>query len=107
MNQEVNKMNGNNFKTIDVLKFFLAITIVQIHSEFALVWMKPYLRLAVPLYFMISSFFFFRKKPDTEQLWAYVKRLSKLYLFWFIVWSPFYFYINRAVLSDPIGGGEG
>lgn len=48
--------------------------------------------MAVPTFFVISSFLFFRKARYAEKQWNlvchYVKRLALLYLFWCLVWSP-------------------
>ena len=48
--------------------------------------------MAVPLFFVISSFLFFRKARYAEQLSGvllhFVKRLAILYLFWCVVWIP-------------------
>lgn len=48
--------------------------------------------LAVPTFFVISSFLFFRKYRVAEEklqtLWHFWKRLAILYLFWSILWSP-------------------
>ena len=45
-----------NYDSIDLLKIILSVLIVQIHSDFYLPWMKPYVRLAVPLFFIISAY---------------------------------------------------
>ena len=99
------KTEKTNYDSIDLLKFILSILIIQIHSDFYLEWMKPYVRIAVPTFFIISSFFFFKKSPTVNNLWKYVERLSKLYLFWFIAWGSYFFYANRDVfISDFCDG---
>ena len=91
------------YDSIDVLKFILSFLIIQIHTEFYFIWMKPYVRLAVPIFFIISAFFFFRRNPGKEQLIGYIKRLSILYLFWFIVWGLYFVYANRAIVFSSQG----
>lgn len=52
----------------------------------------PIESLAVPTFFVISSFLFFRKARYTEGplglVLHFMKRLCILYLFWCVVWSP-------------------
>lgn len=54
--------------------------------------MQPIESLVVPLFFVISSFLFYRKARYVERLSEtvlhFVKRLAILYLFWCVVWSP-------------------
>ena len=47
--------------------------------------------LGVPIFFAISGFLFFNKERNTESLWKYVWRVSKLYLVWTIVYLPLVF----------------
>lgn len=85
---------------LDVVKFIMAIMIVDSHVKGYLIT-PPYLQdylihpvegMAVPTFFVISSFLFFRKARYAEKQWNlvchYVKRLALLYLFWCLVWSP-------------------
>lgn len=53
-----------NYDAVDLLKIILAFFIIQIHSSFYFDWMKPIIRIAVPVYFITSAFFFFEKEPD-------------------------------------------
>lgn len=68
--------------------------IVAIHSSLYPTILYPWLRLAVPLFFMISSYLFFVKVKDLprtqadERLKKYVRRNLSYYLFWFIVLLP-------------------
>lgn len=54
-----------HFDSLDLLKFVLSLMVVLIHvnpfPSTAMPYIMPVLRLAVPLFFVISSFFFFRK----------------------------------------------
>ena len=46
-----------NNNAIDMMKLILSIFVVLIHSEVNLGMFTPFLRIAVPLFFIISSFF--------------------------------------------------
>lgn len=80
--------DGNVF---DLAKFILAIMIVCIHTQQLPPWLNPIFRLAVPLFFLLSSYFFFGRIADftnREKLTAFRRFLSrnlKLFLFWTIV----------------------
>lgn len=85
---------------LDVMKFIMAFLIVDIHVKGSQITppillnyvIQPLEGLAVPTFFVISAFLFFRKYRVTEDkrqaLWHFFKRLSVLYLFWCVVWSP-------------------
>lgn len=79
----------------DVLKIVLSIMIVLIHAKVLPNILYPWLRLAVPLFFVMSSFFLFsklNKETDTlkqqEIIKVFVLRNLKLYLIWFIILLP-------------------
>ena len=104
------KTNSN----YDLLKMFLAIMIVIIHSSLLPEILYPWLRIAVPLFFMISSYFFFSKiKDETDQkvrigkLKQYIFRNLKFYFFWFIVTLPITlemreYFLNRSFIKGII-----
>lgn len=84
--------NGEKY---DLLKFVLAIFIVILHCKILPSELVPILRIAVPTFFIMSSFFFFMKynslnddKERKKAIWHFVKRNLKLYLFWFILLLP-------------------
>ena len=80
---------------IDVAKFALSILIVVIHIspiESLNPVLRPFLRTAVPLFFLISAYLFFKKYGEAEtiekkiaRIERYVKRNLQLYFFWLIV----------------------
>ena len=85
---------------LDVMKFMMAFLIVDVHvhgsnitppilQEYVI---YPIEGMAVPAFFVISSFLFFRKARyadgQLEKILHFLKRLSILYLFWCVVWSP-------------------
>ena len=91
------------YKSVDIAKFIAAITVVGIHTEifcqFRLLDMGfgVISRLAVPLFFLISGFFFFSKPVTLPRVLHVVKRLLILY----VIYSAF-FTILRLILNDPL-----
>lgn len=77
--------------SIDLGKFFASILIVVVHCRPLSVYpqMDYYLtglcRIAVPFFFIASSYFFFKSEKD---IWTFVKRLLLLYLAWFVIELP-------------------
>ena len=101
--KEYVKVDGDRF---DVLKFVLATFIVGIHSQLTQV-LQPVFRLGVPIFFIMTSYFFFLKQSQLatrgEQKAAmrgYALRILKLYLFWFIALLPLIIYY-REWYVDP------
>lgn len=95
---------------IDILKFLMAILIVGEHScIYALLGdtyvesvMKNIPGICVPVFFIVSSFFFFSKfrKAETDkervaQVWKFEKRIISLYVFWSIVNIPYAVYLQH------------
>lgn len=95
MGENIRQAKSDYLGAIDVAKFVLSIMIVLLHiSPFGAfsVYVRPVLRIAVPLFFMISAFFYFGKQAKTSavedrvgNLRRYVKRNLQLYAFWFVV----------------------
>ena len=86
-----------NFDILDLAKFACSIVIVGLHSDLLydgcprlnLVLFRALGRLAVPLFFLMSAFFFYRKgEPDGEKVKRYVVRMLVLYFCWFVVHLP-------------------
>ena len=73
------------FTGIDYLKFVAALMVVAIHSGTPY-YLEVVFRVAVPFFFISSSFLFWYKKKD---LLGFVKRMALLYLAWFIIEVPF------------------
>ena len=91
-------VDGDRF---DVLKFILALFILGIHTDLSFT-LKPIFRLAVPLFFMMTSYFFFLKQSRLDspqakknELKKYCKRILKLYLFWFVLLLPLTIFFNK------------
>lgn len=84
-----------NMDLIDLVKLILSFVIVAIHTQLFDPVLYPWTRLAVPLFFMISSYFFFVKvnacqtaAEKNKCLKGFVLRNLKLYAFWFIALFP-------------------
>lgn len=89
-----NNMSRKNNDAIDALKLLMSIAIVAMHSEvfvgsYWLLILYPWARLCVPLFFMVSAYFFFRKHPDGIGLGSFIGRIVRLYMFWFVATLPF------------------
>lgn len=99
-----------NFNGIDLLKFIMSIIIVGVHScvfetlanDYWEVFIKNISNVCVPTFFVISSFFFFRKmrslkntKEKNKQLVMFEKRTLFLYLFWIVVQLPYIIYLRK------------
>lgn len=78
---------------IDIMKFILALMVVAIHinpfGEYGYLRF-PLTRVAVPLFFMVSSFFFFRKIHNKKRntVKNFVLRNIKLYFSWMVLLMP-------------------
>lgn len=78
---------GYNYCGIDIAKAFFCVMVVAIHTM-GRFGPYPFLRIAVPMFFCISSFLFFQKcdgRNDLKRLERFLFRNAKLYAFWFTV----------------------
>lgn len=101
INNKINsiKKGGGQIYGFDTLKFFMATMIVAIHTQAfndvdtVRQLTAPLLAAAVPVFFILSSYFLFRKMDTRGYKWEvyvpFLKRLLILYIFWFIVTLPF------------------
>lgn len=102
--------NSNQIKSIDaadILKFIMSVLVVATHTGLFAPHLTPIVRLAVPVFFVLSGYFFFSKinasdTPEKKRLYLRksVKHNLQLYIFWFIVLSPITFYVR-----DYFSGG--
>jgi len=101
----------------DIIKAVLALFIVGIHTILSLenpiylvnLTLSPLFRLAVPIFFIFSGYFFFKKelvltgKARKVQLCKSVSRYGKLYLFWFVLLLPITIvyrgYLKKSILN--------
>lgn len=78
----------------DLIKFVLSLFVLAIHASVYPMGLFPWLRIAVPLFFMLSAYFVFSKlhsAPADQQkaiLKNFVYRNLRLYLFWFVILLP-------------------
>ncbi len=85
----------------DLIKFFLSLLVLAIHSTLYPMILYPWLRIAVPLFFTISSYFVFLKMKDASAekqkaiLKKFVTRNLKLYLCWFVILLPITIYVRK------------
>lgn len=96
----------------DIAKFVMAIGVVFIHANFLPDILYPWLRMAVPMFFMISSYLLFTKLNGIKSkggnpasaVWRFTKRNLILYGFWFVVLSPLTFYLRNYFAVGLIRG---
>ena len=74
---------------LDAAKFVMAVMVVGIHT-LGRYGIYPLFRIAVPLFFMISSYLFSNteKRGNLRYLKNFCIRNLKLYIFWFVVLMP-------------------
>lgn len=93
---------------LDLTKIILTFMVVAIHSQLFPMVLYPWLRIAVPLFFIISSYLLYTKisispKEDKQKIIKhYIHRLLKLYIFWFIVLLPITIYVRRTWFDNGI-----
>lgn len=94
-----NKPQGYDGWRLDLLKLLLAVMIVMLHTYAIPDVLYPLLTVAVPIFFMISSYLFWKKLHDIESIpkavCKFVKRDLSLYLFWIVVMIIPIVFINR------------
>lgn len=96
-----------SYDTVDIAKLILSLFVVAIHSdplydvsEWAnAVISQGVARLAVPFFFLASSFFLFKSQLTKKRVEQYCSRILCLYLCWFIITLPITIY-NRFVISN-------
>ena len=82
----------------DIIKFVLSLMVLAIHSGLFPMALYPWLRIAVPLFFIMSSKFVFSKLHNAPKerhfsiLKGFVIRNLQLYLCWFIILLPITLY---------------
>ncbi len=80
--------------------------VVVIHTRPLPTLFFPWVRVAVPLFFVISSYLLFRRFNDTDEsrkpelIKKYVKRILKLYCFWFVLLLPYTIVARREWMSS-------
>lgn len=85
-----------SIEIFDVAKFIMSIMVVGIHT-LGKYGIYPLFRIAVPLFFMISSYLFFKnssKRGNAKYLKKFCVRNIKLYSFWFIILMPVFLWFG-------------
>lgn len=80
-------MAGFYIDSFDLAKIIMCICVVAIHTM-GCYGFYPFLRIAVPMFFCVSSYLFFRKLDgdrDSGELQSFLIRNTKLYTFWLII----------------------
>lgn len=89
---------------LDYLKLFLSIIVITIHiplcSDFTINYFtgQGFARVAVPLFFIINGYFL--NLDDKKKTIKLFQRLAVLYIFWMLIYLPFY--INESGLVFKI-----
>ncbi len=91
-----------NLDILDLVKIILAFMVVAIHTGFLTHYAYPIIRLAVPIFMILSGFLAFAKINREQQfarqqqlLFKTILRYLKLYLFWFIILLPYTLHIRQ------------
>lgn len=87
--------------SIDVLKLIMAVFILFIHFHLfkdiypvlSLFLCEGFFRIAVPLFLLISGYFYLRSNKKIE----YIKKLFYIYVFWSLLYFPFWMDEHREV----------
>ena len=94
---------------LDYVKAILAIMVVALHAIVFPDYTFPWLSLAVPLFFIMSSYFFFAKQNridnDIERHEAYKKYIQRnfmFYIFWFLVLLPATIFLRKSWFENGI-----
>ena len=95
-------MRGKQFGAIDIARYISALLVVCIHvypfvdisKTFNTYFIQTVCRLAVPFFFVVSGYFFFRKWSEDEEendfrFKHYEWRILKLYLIWTVIYLPY------------------
>ena len=86
-------MERKTYNSLDLMKIIASILVVAIHAEplnglSKDIVIDVFARVAVPFFFITSSFFFFKGYHDKQALLRYIRCLALLYMFWFVVTLP-------------------
>lgn len=87
------------YKSLDVFKFTAALLVVALHTHFLCetemgYYFRCLCRIAVPFFFVCSSFLFWKKKSSIK---TYTKRILLLYIIWLFIFMPYVvktFFVN-------------
>lgn len=92
-----NRNREGEYDSLDILKVFLAYLVLLRHigqiyfedfSAFRMFITNTISPVAVPIFFTLSGFLFFRKAPDIKKLKTQIGRILILYLVWSVIYLP-------------------
>ena len=107
---------SSTFTGIDILKFILAVLVVNVHvhgiddllKKMVGINLHPLNSIPVSTFFLISSFFLFRKiHVATRPLGVFLhfmKRVVVLYVVWIVVWTPYYILHRTYYFNTGLAG---
>ena len=106
-NSVYNEEKKENYDIFDLVKYILSFFIVAIYTGLYPSILYPWLRIAVPLFFIISSYLLFSKinrgvENEFLVIKKYISRQIKMYIFWFIVLLPFTIIVRKEWFSNGI-----
>lgn len=96
----MNLNERKNYNAIDAMRIVMALLVLILHKPFipeTLQLTKYFIEkvltgIAVPFFFIVSSFFFFGKldgtAADNKKFWKFEKRMLILYVVWTVVYIP-------------------
>lgn len=97
----------HNYDSLDALKLILSVLICLLHTigeMGGVLWIIPITRIAVPTFFAISGFLYFKKfksNPSIKTIYLpFAKRNAILYAVWFILLLPIS--LNKSWFEDGI-----
>lgn len=101
---------GKDYTGIDIFKFVFACLIPLLHIEFDGILIdivRQYLsRIGVPFFFASTGFFLYGKiknQPDRKKiLLSYVKKISIMLVFWFVIYFPLFRLTNTDLSIKTI-----
>ena len=88
----------------------MSILVVAIHTNLFGCTEGPVVRIAIPVFFIVSGYLFFDKIKELreDEKWSAlihtIKRNGQLYLFWFILLLPFTLYTRRYFVNGVLKG---
>ncbi len=98
-----------SYKGIDIAKFILAILVVASHTQVSVgpnetikTIYNTILLCVVPFFFLASGFFMYKEQDQEKKLIENLKKITKLYLLWNVIYLPISFY-DYVVKGYPIG----
>lgn len=87
----------------DALKFVCAFFVVTFHAHPSYrEIIKPFLRCAVPLFFMISGYFLYTNEKFGERLLKSIKKIFKIFFFVLILFSVLFPLTLKCGLEQPL-----